>query len=391
MAKIVNSWNEWDPLKHVVLGDPTGAAIPAPGPDWAHNLDSGGMPLGYYGRFPEELINAAKEQMDGFQKIMEARGIKVDRVTVPDVIAQQRPVVLPDWTSSHQHNAQNPRDVFLPVGNEIMEAACSRRSRHFEHLSMRPLFEKWFKEDPDFRWSAAPKPRLSDESYVNGYFYDFAFKWDVETKRQKMLNCDYHITEKEPLWDAADAARCGKDIFWQNSAVSNKAGIEWVKRHFADRGIRVHSVCFDSTKMPYFHPWHIDIVLIPVSAGMAFVCPDNDAITPGLYDFFKRNDWELVPAARPVYNWDDELNMLAPLTGTGYHGTSWVSMNTFSLGPKEICVLKEETAYIEQLDKMGFEVIPVEYNQPLRFAGLLHCSTLDIYREGTLEDYFPNQ
>ena len=36
MAKIVNSWNEWDPLK-------TGSALTAPGPDWQYNAASGGM------------------------------------------------------------------------------------------------------------------------------------------------------------------------------------------------------------------------------------------------------------------------------------------------------------------------------------------------------------
>ena len=29
--KIVNSWNEWDPLKHVIVGRADGTCIPAPG------------------------------------------------------------------------------------------------------------------------------------------------------------------------------------------------------------------------------------------------------------------------------------------------------------------------------------------------------------------------
>ena len=29
---IVNSWNEWDPLKHVILGKADGCCIPAPEP-----------------------------------------------------------------------------------------------------------------------------------------------------------------------------------------------------------------------------------------------------------------------------------------------------------------------------------------------------------------------
>ena len=29
---IVNSWNEWDPLKHVIVGRADGTCIPAPEP-----------------------------------------------------------------------------------------------------------------------------------------------------------------------------------------------------------------------------------------------------------------------------------------------------------------------------------------------------------------------
>ena len=66
-------------------------------------------------------------------------------------------------------------------------------------------------------------------------------------------------------------------------------------------------------------------------------------------------------------------------------------MNTFALGPNTICVEAHETAYCEQPDKMGIELVPVPYEQVVPFGGELHCTTLDISRESSLEDYFPNQ
>ena len=391
MAKIVNSWNDWDPLKYIVLGDPTGSALTAPGPDWQYNAASGGMPLGYYGKFPQDMVDAAKEQQEGFKKIMEKRGIKVDRVTVPEAVKQQRPVVTPEWTQINLHNVNNPRDAFLPVGNEIMEAACSRRSRHYEHLALRPLFEQWFKEDPEFIWTAAPKPRLTDASYVNGYYYDFAFTWDEAQRKEKMLKGEYHLTEAEPMWDAADATRLGKDIIWQRSCVSNHAGVDWITRYLARRGLRVHPVQFDSTKANYWRPWHIDVVVIPVRPGLIMFCPDKEPITPGFAEWFKRNDWEVVMAVRPTFDWKEDLTMSAPYHGKGLRGPNWIGMNTLSLSPREICVFDKETAYQEQLDKLGFEVIPVAYDKVYKFGGMLHCNTLDIYREGDCVDYFPNQ
>ena len=66
-------------------------------------------------------------------------------------------------------------------------------------------------------------------------------------------------------------------------------------------------------------------------------------------------------------------------------------MNTFSIDPKTVCVEGHETAYIEQLNKLGMEVVAIPYEHVIPFGGALHCTTLDVYREGGLEDYFPNQ
>jgi len=93
------------------------------------------------------------------------------------------------------------------------------------------------------------------------------------------------------------------------------------------------------------------------------------------------------PAAEPTFEYKNKIS----LSVTPRQGTSWISMNTFSIDPKTVCVQAGETAYCEQLDKLGFEVIQIPYEKVVPFGGGLHCTTLDIYREGTLEDYFPEQ
>ena len=74
MAKIVNSWNEWDPLKRVIVGRPEGTNIPAPEPAWWYDLPEGGYPLGSFGPFPQEMVEKANEQMDNFVQVMENGG-----------------------------------------------------------------------------------------------------------------------------------------------------------------------------------------------------------------------------------------------------------------------------------------------------------------------------
>ncbi len=66
-------------------------------------------------------------------------------------------------------------------------------------------------------------------------------------------------------------------------------------------------------------------------------------------------------------------------------------MNFLVIDPNTVCVEASETPMIEELEKHGIEVIPVPFYDVVMFGGCLHCGTADVYREGTLEDYFPNQ
>jgi glycine amidinotransferase len=333
------------------------------------------------------MVDAANEQMDNFVNMMQKRSIIVDRVEVHPSLIDVRAYSTPDWTQLNARGTNNPRDLFLPLGNEIMESPGSLRSRWYEYLNLRPLFERYFKEDPEFLWTAAPKPRLTDESFEKNYYYNFEHVWTEDEKRARLKEWRYHLTEKEPLWDAADASRCGKDIFWQCSSVTNRGGMDWLKRYFGAKGIRIHPIQFNATSGYWLHPWHIDVDLIALRPGLAIYNPEIPILTEEAANLLKMNDWELVPAARPIHVYKDAVNILGHKMGT----TSWISMNTFSLGPNTVCVEAHEERYMEQLAKLGFEVVPVPYDAIYPFGGELHCTTLDVYREGKLEDYFPNQ
>ncbi|MDD2391250.1 MAG: hypothetical protein PHP23_16185 [Desulfobacterales bacterium] len=52
MAKIVNSWNEWDPLKRVIIGRPEGTNIPAPEPAWWYDPSGWRLSPRFLGPFP---------------------------------------------------------------------------------------------------------------------------------------------------------------------------------------------------------------------------------------------------------------------------------------------------------------------------------------------------
>lgn len=392
MTKIVNSWTEFQPLKRVIVGRPEGTQVFAPEPGSQLDEPAGGFPLGTWGKFPQELVDAANEQMDYFVQKLQERGVIVDRVTVHPYLEGVNSFGTPDWTVMNFRGTNCPRDLFMPVGNEIIEAPGVLRTRWFEYLCLRPLFEQYFKEDPEFLWTSAPKPRLTDESYERNYFYNVKNVWTEAEKKQRALDWKAVYTEKEPMWDAAAAARCGKDVIMSVGGACNKAGFDWLKRYFAERGVRFHHCLWDTIEGPAptfgYGGGHIDVLLLPFRPGLFIHNPQKPIATPELLQLIKQNDWEIVDAAPPTHVYPNKIGSWG---ASGVPSTSWISMNTLSLDEKTIFVEAHETAYCEQLDKLGFEVIPIPYDQAEIFGGSLHCTTVDVYREGPCVDYFPKQ
>jgi len=111
MTKIVNAWNEWDPLKRVILGRPEGTHIAGPEPGIYSHQPEGGYPLGTYGPYPEEMVDEAREQMDSFEKILTDRGIIVDRVDVHPAYLAGLGNSTPDWTMPNFRSPSSPRST----------------------------------------------------------------------------------------------------------------------------------------------------------------------------------------------------------------------------------------------------------------------------------------
>jgi glycine amidinotransferase len=237
----VNSWNGWDPLRHTIVGRADGTMVQAPEPAVQRDFPEDGFPKGTYGPMPAEMVAAANEQLDNFANILEKRGIRVDR---PAPLDFSRPVATPEWVQGSMFGCMPPRDLIITVGNEILEATMCYRSRWFEYLCYRPLIESYFRGDENMRWEAAPKPRLTNASFKPRFWDEYnLLKKDRQLERVRAN--DLVLTEAEPLFDAADIARIGKDLFVQLSLVTNRGGCRWVKQHFQDH--RVHAVTFENT------------------------------------------------------------------------------------------------------------------------------------------------
>jgi glycine amidinotransferase len=354
LLPIVNSYNEWDPLEEVVLGVVDGACVPGwdvaleatmPPEQRDFYLKFGGCP------FPQEKIAAANQDLKEFAHILEAEGVIVRR---PQALDHARGFGTPEWESQGGLYGAMPRDGLLVIGEEIIEAPMAWRSRYFEMNAYRPLLKYYFQHGA--RWTAAPKPQLSDELYNPAY---------AETAEGEEMR--YAITEFEPTFDAADFIRCGRDIFVQQSHVTNSFGIEWLRRHLGER-YTIHELSFNDR-----HPMHIDATIMPLAPGKLLVNPERVRQLPSIF-----RDWEVLTAPPS----------LIPDGHTLYMTSKWIHINVLMLDEKRVVVERHEEPLIAALRDWGFDPIPCSFRSFNSFGGAFHCATLDIRRRGALQSYF---
>lgn len=353
---VVNAWNEWDPLEEVIVGILDGAAslgweVAFEAVTAVEHLDrSRRFHRAHAGRSVDGLsLATARRELDELVRILEAEGVRVRR---PDPIDHARPVVTPQWAAEGGNCQANPRDVLIVLGNDILEAPMAWRSRYFEFLAYRRLCKEYFKKGAG--WHAAPKPAMTDRAYN----YDW--------KR----GVDYVTTEYEPLFDAADMSRCGRDIFIQRSHVTNDFGIEWLRRNYGDT-FRFHRVEFDD-----YRAIHIDATFVPLRPGLALINPDRPMRQ--WPEALKKSGWDFVEAPRSTL----------PEDHPWYHSFRWLSMNMLNLDEKRIIVEASEQPTIDRLKELGFEPIPCPFRNNYKFGGSFHCATVDVRRRGSLQTYF---
>ncbi|MCO5166004.1 MAG: amidinotransferase [Planctomycetes bacterium] len=354
----VNSYNSWDPLEEVIVGRIDGSTVPPHHVAVTFNIPrKAAFLLRFFGgrRYPWFLTRRAQAQLDGFVRVLEAEGVRVRR---PDAAPLHRRFSSPDW-SSRGFSLACPRDGFIVIGDEIIETPMAWRCRYFEANAYRALFKEYFRRGA--RWTAAPRPELTDALYV----HDYSTPAEGEPMR-------YVITEFEPVFDAADFVRCGRDIFVQRSNVTNAFGIEWMRRHLGDR-FRIHEI--ETTCRT---PMHIDSTFMPLAPGKLLINPAYIQVDR-LPKMFR--SWDVIVAPQPE-----------PIPGMAFEYCSmtslWISLNVLMLDERRVIVERSQRGMIETLRQHGFEPIPVPFAEYLPFGGSFHCATLDVRRRGGLQSYF---
>jgi glycine amidinotransferase len=344
---LVQVHNEWDPLEEMIVGVADNARVPTPDPgvyavDYADLYPRPDLvPSGPYDR---RVIDESAEDLEAFAAVLRTAGVIVRR---PEVTDHAAPFATPDWRADGEYN-YCPRDVLLTVGSTVIETPMVLRSRYFEPFAYRELLLEYFASGA--QWISAPKPRLPDETYR------------LRPESGSILN------DLEPLFDAANVIRAGRDLLYLVSSSGNMLGCRWLQRVLGHE-YTVHPVegVYDGT--------HIDTTITFVRPGLVVLNPAR--ITPDqLPGPFK--SWDVI-VSPPIADEDPDTATL--------RASTWIGMNFIMINPDLAVVDAGQPLLIAELARRGVEVVPLRLRHSRRLSGGFHCVSLDVRRRGTLEDY----
>jgi N-dimethylarginine dimethylaminohydrolase len=343
------SWNEWDPLEEVIVGNPLNARYPtadlstqlAEFPD--RSLDQ--IPTG---PFPQKILEEADEDLNEFVQVLEKQGVTVRR---PETWQHEAKFSTINWEAEGYYN-YCPRDIFLVIGDQIIETPNVIRSRQQEAFSYRSMLIDYMNSGA--KWFSAPRPMLLDSLF------------DVDLEKPTPRN-------DEPAFDAANILRFGEDLIYLVSATGNEMGGHWLQTILGDK-FRIHYL------KDVYYGSHIDSTFVALRPGLILCNParvNDDTLPPVL------KQWKVIYSP--------------PMENTGRYdadylsksiGSDWIDMNAFSINPNLVVVDRDQTALIKLLEKEGLDVIPIKLRHSKLMGGGFHCITTDIRRKGTLEKYF---
>jgi glycine amidinotransferase/scyllo-inosamine-4-phosphate amidinotransferase 1 len=387
----INSHNEWDTLKEVIVGSADNMTV---GLEFSH-----AAPVSR--SLAEKAINIAKkahpgwyldevrEDLENLCRILTGFGAKVFR---PDHRRANSLFSTTDWSCTGK-DLYNVRDLHIVVGDAVIVSSSPVKCRYFEPNAFHDIWYNYFEEG--FKWITAPKPKL-----VGDYLVPYYAKGEKGVTREDVLHAELSkgrtekyrkLLENEILFDAACTIRMGRDLIYLVSNTGNYKGAKWLQSVIGSN-YKVHTTTA-------YRASHIDSTILPLRPGLVLLnsARVNSQNCLSIFDKWKKIYFEDV-APMPA----DELEFQSNVRDKVYRelkeigvdsdlheiSSPWGGLNVFSLDSQTVLVQDRQKKLIRELEKNKLTVIPVQMRHCYTMLGGLHCATLDTVRESTLESYF---
>jgi glycine amidinotransferase len=362
----VNSYNEWDPLEEIIVGDGFPSTLPALDFSFRlffHDNIYGQKCFGGEGHqlITKRHVEEHREDVEQFVQLLTSLGVTVKRPKVPKHVYKTKT----PWWESTIYPALNVRDLSMIVGDMIIESAPTCRWRYFETDFLKHLFLEYFEQGA--KWIQAPKPIMLDSSfdlsYVNEDTGAREFYEHIKDDDPHYMDMGYEI-----MFDAANCVRMGKHILVNASNENQWRGAKWLQSVLPDHIIEPIQVT-DS---------HIDSTFLPIRPGLGIIMKEH-TLTKLPIEIQK---WDLIYIPLRYRSPDEYSTQGIKLASPR------IELNVLSINPELIiCHPQYEDILREKLKPHGVEVMSSPIRHCEIFSGAHHCLTLDVKRKGKLENY----
>ena len=328
---ILSTNNGWDPLKSIIVGDASGARIPP--------LSRSMKNFMFANLEDHEIREKCRPWVYSTKVIDESQE---DLEILADTLIKESITVHRPEKKNYGWMNYCPRDIFLVLNNTILETPNVMSIREYESLAYRHILNKL-----DGRWLKAPVPQYLEESF------DFS-----DLSAPTLMNA-------EIMFDAPNVVRMGKTLLYQISNSGNLKGLKWLQQSFPE--YRIHPAS-------QYSGAHFDSTVVPLRPGLVLLnglrCTENN--------------YPLI-----FKNWDKIFFTDIVSTDTDDNGISSnsIGLNLLSLNENTVIVDKNQKPLIKILKQHGINSIPLELRHARTLGGGFHCVTLDLHREGKLEQY----
>jgi glycine amidinotransferase len=333
----VSTKNEYGQLKSVILGRAEGANWPSGDIYFDKMCQLSTYPTRLArGPVPDEVINETREDLLYMRDVLEDHGVTVYRPEIKDYTKHSMHY---QYLTNGMHS-YSARDLILTVGNMAIECPTPFVSRYQELEAYDVIKQEAMKDG--CRWIAAPRARM-------------------ETKECVIMDSKIQLTERYPIFDAANVLKFDDKLLYMKSSTANQAGADWLQSVV---GTEFEVIVWGKV---YAHA-HIDSTLISLKKDLILINGSRVSSADKLPKFLRqhRKIWVNDMAERKFYKFP--------------YASKWIGMN--------ILTINEDTVMIDPIQKelkkqIGTEmkILDVALRQSRTLGGGHHCVTCDLERE----------
>jgi len=354
----LNSHNEWDSLKTVVIGTVEGFSPGLENPE-PHSLVLKGAVEIAMKAFPQWYLDEVAEDLEGLCGIFRQAGVHVLR---PAWAEPSSRFETPNWSATG-FDIYNVRDLHIVFGDTLIASAPSSRFRLFETYAFQDLFYEHFFAD-GFKWISAPSPKLRGE-----YIHEIqrsrseleSIEDNLHNRLSHGLNETFHyLDNEEVIFDAANVIRLGRDVLFLVSSTANSKAAKWLE-NILGPDYRVHVT-------HAYRSSHLDSTILPLRPGVVLLneARVNEETCPAVFQSWDKLYFsEVAPVPQvevefhksirvPVY---EELREKGVASTLNHISSPWAGLNVMSIDPKTVLVHDRQEQLIKTLESKKFTVV----------------------------------